>query len=278
MTLTTSDLRTVASGLDHPEGIALGPDGLLYAGGEEGQIYRIDPADGSVEQLAHTQGFVGGVCLDAAGAIYACNADRGAVLRIDPASGAVETWCEAAGGERLRMPNWAAFEDDGSLIFSDSGSEEVADGTLVRVPPGGGDGELLDLPPLFFPNGLAVAADGAVYFVESFAPRLRALRDGHIEEVCELPGVVPDGVAIDVAGDVLVSLYYPFRILRVTPGPAARPELVIDDPLGTRMISPTNVCYFGDDLRQLAIAALGGHDVTAVELTVAGLPLRYPAR
>ena len=32
---------TVATGLDHPEGVTVGPDGLLYAGGEAGQVYRI---------------------------------------------------------------------------------------------------------------------------------------------------------------------------------------------------------------------------------------------
>jgi gluconolactonase len=276
MALSVGDVRTLASGLDHPEGVALGPDGLLYAGGEEGQIYRIDPANGAIEQIADTGGFVGGVCLDAAGAVYACNADRHAVLRVDPASGHVDTWCASAGGAPLRQPNWAAFEADGSLVVSDSGSEHVADGTLVRVPPGGGDGEVLDLPPLFFPNGLAIAADGAVLFVESFEPRLRALRDDGLVDVCALPGMVPDGVAIDVEGGVVVSAYYPFRIVRVPPG-GSRPELLIEDPLGTRLIMPTNVYFFGDGLRSLAIAALGGHDITAVDLPVAGLPLHYPA-
>src|SRR4029453_16282430 len=32
----------LAGGLDHPEGIAWDPSGALFAGGEAGQIYRID--------------------------------------------------------------------------------------------------------------------------------------------------------------------------------------------------------------------------------------------
>ena len=85
-------IERLADGLDHPEGIALGTDGMLYAGGEAGQVYRVDPAAGSVEQIASTGGFVLGLCLDAAGAIYACDATLAAVVRIDPSTGAVETY------------------------------------------------------------------------------------------------------------------------------------------------------------------------------------------
>ena len=45
----------LAGGLDHPEGVTLGPDGLVYAGGEAGQIFRIG-ADGWVTELASTGG------------------------------------------------------------------------------------------------------------------------------------------------------------------------------------------------------------------------------
>src|SRR6266550_8169656 len=114
-----SDVRTIASGLDHPEGVALGPDGLLYACGESGQVYRVDPASGSVEQIARSEGgSMIGLCLAAEGSIYVCDAARAAVLRVDQ-SGAVETWCEAAGGKPLVCPNWPAFASDGSLYVSD---------------------------------------------------------------------------------------------------------------------------------------------------------------
>jgi uncharacterized protein YjiK len=48
--LALSQLRSLANGLDHPEGVALGPDEMLYAGGEAGQVYRIDPNGGGHEQ------------------------------------------------------------------------------------------------------------------------------------------------------------------------------------------------------------------------------------
>ena len=40
-----------ADGLDHPEGVTVGPDGTVYAGGEAGQIYRV-ALDGTWQQIA----------------------------------------------------------------------------------------------------------------------------------------------------------------------------------------------------------------------------------
>jgi hypothetical protein len=39
---------------------------------------------------------------------------------------------------------------------------------------------------------------------------------------------------------------------------------------------PTNVCFFGEGLSSLAIASLGGHALSAVELGICGAPLNYP--
>ena len=270
-----ADLEVLAAGLDHPEGIALGPDGALYAGGEAGQVYRIDADGAGAEQIADTGGFLLGLCLDGAGAVYVCDTAAQAVLRLDP-SGALAPYCEAAGGERLRMPNWAAFAADGALWLSDSGTEDVRvrDGTLLRIPPGGGDAEVADLPPLHFPNGLCVTPAGDVCFLESFTPRLSVLRNGGIEVLAELPGVVPDGVAADAAGGFVVACYYPFSVLAVSP--AGTVTTLLDDPLGLELIGPTNAAFYGDGLERLAFSSLLGWNVTAVPAPVPGAPLHYP--
>jgi gluconolactonase len=272
---SVSQVRTLATGLDHPEGVALGLDGFLYAGGEAGQVYRVDPAFGEVEQIADTGGFVLGLCLDRAGAIYVCDAGRAEVVRVDPGTGHVETWCDGAGGSALVCPNWPAFAADGTLYLSDSGPEEpgVAAGRLVKILPGG-EPVALDLPPLHFPNGLAVCRDGSLVVLESFRPRLSALREGVLETIVELPGAVPDGVALTAEDEFIVSCYYPYHLYRVSGG---RAELLLEDPTGTRFPMPTNVCFFGERLETLAIASLGGHSLSAVELGINGAPLFYPA-
>ncbi len=277
MTLSLADLRPLGSGLDHPEGVAVGPDGTLWAGGEAGQVYRIDPATGESEEVANTGGFVLGLALDAAGRLYVCDMGLPAVLRVDTRTGEVERYCEAAAGTRLACPNWGAFDRDGSFVFSDSGSpdENVRDGRLLRVPPGGGDAEVLDLPPLHFPNGLAFSPAGELVVLESFTPRLSALRDGRLEALAELPGTVPDGIAFTEDGSMVVSSYYPFHLYRVPPGGGA-PELLLDDALGQLLPMPTNVAFFGAERRSLAIALLGGWNLMAIDTPFAGAPLHYP--
>ena len=56
MSLLNNDTQVsvFVEGLDHPEGIAWGLDGHAYAGGEAGQVYRIDVERREVVQFADT--------------------------------------------------------------------------------------------------------------------------------------------------------------------------------------------------------------------------------
>lgn len=275
--LALDRLRTIAAGLDHPEGINRAPDGALVAGGEAGQVYRVDPDSGRLDTLATTGGFVLGVATDAAGLIYACDWGSLSIRRIDP-RGVVEEYSASAGGAPYSCPNYCAFDDQGWLWVSDSGDDRAPEpqGRIVRIPPGGGDGVPLELDPLWYPNGLAFDADGRLLVIESFErPSVSVLEDGALSRRVDLPGTVPDGIAIAESGAFYVSNYQPNTVLRVAPG-AREPELVLSDWTGVRLMSPTNVCFFGDGLRELAIASLHGWDIKAVSLEEPGLPLRYP--
>jgi gluconolactonase len=274
------DLYVIAAGLDHPECVNTGADGELYAGGEIGQIYRIDRREQTVMQLADVGGYVGGVCLDAGGLIYACVVgEEIAVKQIDPGTGAIRTWCDTADDSPLMTPNYAAFDSEGALWFTDSGPDDLdlAAGRLIRVPPGGGRGEVIDPGhPLHFPNGLCFDSDGNPCYLETFTPRLSRLRDGVAEVIAEFPQTSPDGVALCADGGFLVAMYYPFRLVYVPPS-GGEPEVVLDDPTGIHIPMPTNVCFYGDGLASVAIASLGGWVVKGIDLGIAGAPLSYPA-
>ena len=105
MSLLNNDTQVsvFVEGLDHPEGIAWGLDGYAYAGGEAGQVYRIDIESQEVVQFADTGGFVLGMALDANHNIYACDAGNKAVVKITQ-GGVVSTTRPAPTTSRFGCP------------------------------------------------------------------------------------------------------------------------------------------------------------------------------
>ena len=275
--LTVGSLRVLGEPLDHVEGVVETPDGALWAGGEAGQLYRF-AADASgawsFEQVADTRaGMLLGLASDVSGRLYICAPEQNAILRFDPQTSELATYADG-----IRTPNVGLFEANGDLIVSDSGSLDLeqGDGTIVRIPAGGGTPEILDLPPLHFPNGLAFLGDGRLAVAESFAPRIAAidLMSGALEVLVELGRAIPDGLASDVEGGLLVSCFQPNVIYRYHPESGL--GTVIEDWTGQKLLSPTNVAYIGPERRTIAIAGLLGWSLLALDLPWAGVPLILP--
>lgn len=276
---TVKPLASVA----HCEGIAVDPDGMLWAGDETGRLFRIDPSGGTADQVADVGGYAVGLCCDGGGSVYVCVYDRGKVVRVDPATGRVETYCESVEGGPLRRPNWNLLAHDGTMYVSDSCDDDVRfldekSGTVVAVPPGGGDATRLALPPIGYSNGMALGPDGALYIAETFIdPRILVVRDGDVQVYVDLPRTVPDGLAFDDEGGLFVSMFQPNLILRVPPG-GGEPETVVDDWTGNRLLTPTNLAFYGPEHRKLAIASLCGYVVYTMDTPWRGLPLAFPTR
>jgi sugar lactone lactonase YvrE len=264
---------SVLAHLAHCEGITVGPDGTLYTGDEFGHVYRIEPEDGSHERITTIDGWALGLCVDGDSRLYVCAYDRGSIVRIDPASGGVETYCDGLG-----LPNWPVFGPDGTLYVSDSGSEEAggpAAGRVLAIAPEGGRAEALPLRPLAFANGMALASDGSLYVAESYEPRVVRVRDGQLETITELPGTVPDGLALDEAGGLIVTSYQPNRVLRLPPS-GGEPEVVVEDWTGQTLMTPTNACFYGPERSRLAIAQLCAWSIVTIDVPWRGQPLFYP--
>jgi len=265
--------------LDHPEGVAWGQDGRVYAGGEAGQIYAVT-LDGEVEEVANTGGEILGVALDGSGRVYACDAGNAAVVRVDVRSGAVETYSTGTESDPLRLPNALAFDDAGNLFVTDSGEYLEDDGVVFRISPTG-ETTVWTRDAVRYPNGCCLDASGTVLYVaESYFPGVVAipiLEDGSAGEprvAVELPGTVPDGVALDAQGRLYVTCYRPDRIYVVTP--AGEAVVLADDPHAAVLSAPTNVAFSGAGLDRLIVANVGEWHLNYLDVDVPGLPLRYP--
>jgi gluconolactonase len=218
-----------------------------------------------VAEVARMPKFALGVAVDGRGRVLVCCQDEG-VWRWDGA----EATRLASG---FALANYAAFGPDGTLYVSDSGTHWGANDGCVRA----GD-DVLSREPRHFTNGLAVSPDGASLWVaESYLPRVGRidLASGEYEEVVRIPGTVPDGLAFDDAGGVLLSCYRPDRIYHLSA--AGELTILAEDPQGTHISAPTNVCFAGAHLDRIVSTNFGRWHLTALDHTgLRGAPLHRP--
>lgn len=259
-------IDVLVEGLDHPEGVAWDPSSAtLWAGGEAGQLYRVDIDARTLEEAGRAPGFVLGLAVDGRGRLAVC---CGSLAVFDGA--AVRTLHHT-----FALPNYPAFGPDGTLWFADSGTWDRDDGCLYRLDPDGTLEPYSDALP-HFPNGCAVTPDGRyLWIVESRVPTVNRidLSNGAVEEVARLDGTVPDGVALTDDGGLIVSCYRPDAILHL--GGDGTVTTVAEDPQGTLLAAPTNIVFAGD---RLVSANLGRWHLSLVETGLRGLPLHYPDR
>lgn len=280
MTNRIEEFSVVVDGLDHSEDVVRGPDGLMYAGGEAGQVYRVDLNKGEVTELGSTGGALLGIVLDGSGSAYVCDYRRHAVFRVRLADGEVEPYSTGTSGDPLRMPNGVAFAADGTLYVTDSGSAPDRDGVIYKVTPDG-QTEVFSRAVRGYPNGVVISPDGTgLYFAESTLPgvsRLAIKPDGtagEYEVVARLEGTFPDGVAFTDDGRLLVGCYQPDVIYLVTTD--GEVSVLAEDP--TRMVlnSPANLGFAGDGLEIVVAANLGRQHLSGATLGIRGLALNYP--
>jgi gluconolactonase len=247
-------------GVDHPESIAIGPNGEAYTTGTGGQVYRINLDNNSGEQFSSTEKRCLGQAVDADGNLYAAYAGGGTVLRITP-DGATSVYATGPGGSDFACPNYPAFDRQGDMYLSDSGdwSGEI-NGRLYKIPAGGGEAEQWFPECVDTPNAISLDADEThLYFVETFGngiARVAIEGDGSagaFERVVHMPRHIPDGIAFDTDGGLWIACHRPDAIYRYDLG-SRHLELFCEDWTGEELRGPTDVSFGGPN-RDIVLAA-----------------------
>ncbi|MSU66517.1 MAG: hypothetical protein EXS38_10535 [Opitutus sp.] len=263
----------VASNLDHPECLAFDRSGILWAGGEAGQIYRIE-GEGRVATVAKLGGFCAGLAFSPADELFVCNSARG-IVRVAP-DGKHEVFASEAGGQKLICPNYGVFDAAGNYYVTDSGNWLKRNGRLIRFAPTG-VGEVLQ-SALGYANGLALSADErSLFMVESDTDsvlRFPLGADGAIgapEPYATACGRLPDGLTLDASGNLYVCCYASDEIWRLSP--AGEKTLLAWDRWAIRLGSPTNLAFGGKDFDELYVANLARTTITRAKIGRPGQPL-----
>lgn len=256
--ISLEDFEILTEGLDHPEGLAFDAAGELWAGGELGQIYRIDRR-GRLREVARMGGFCLGLTFSRKQELYVCNFKLPALVRMNRKGRVLESW-ERVGSRKLKTPNFSVFDAEGNLYFSDSGDFAEVNGWVYRLRPNG----KIDVfaGPFAFANGLSLSADERfLYVVQSTRNNVVEVEikgDGRAGKLrvyaCGLERI-PDGAAFDALGNLYVTCYASHNVYKVTPG--GKVSLLAYDPAGTMIAGPTNAAFGGPDFDQIYLANLG---------------------
>ncbi len=272
------NINVYAEGIDHPECVAWHPDGSLWAGGEAGQIYRIDATTRKVEEIASTGGFILGISFSPdCSWLAVCDLGNKCLWKLDCKTKQLTPFGQEAGSHQFNIPNYACFDQKGNLYVSESGTFREVNGKIIKYNLKG-EGEIWSEGPLNFANGMALdAQEKNIYVVCSFMPgieRIKILKDGRAgsrEVFATLPETVPDGIAFDAEGNLWVSCYSPNKLFKIKPNRTT--ELIYDDWEGHTLSNPTNIAFGGENFDQLFTANLGRWHVSKIDVGVKGLKL-----
>lgn len=254
--------------LQHPEGVAVGPDGAVWCGSENGEIFRIAADGASIERMGSTGGFILGLAFGD-GVLFACDQRHGVVFRYDLETGNLEPFTPPG----AQIPNYPVVDRARNRLYvSDSHAFGEPGPGVWAYDLNSGEGGLWYDQPMTFANGMALEPGGsALLVVETFAHRVSRLAIGADGTVIdrrivadELPGL-PDGLAFDDAGNLYVSCYEPSRILRIDT--AGQVEVYIEDLTAHTLCHPTNIAFDGP---MLFAANLGRWHITRIATDTTG--------
>ncbi|MGZ5254544.1 MAG: SMP-30/gluconolactonase/LRE family protein [Flavitalea sp.] len=269
-----------ADGLDHPECVAIHPDGSVWAGGEAGQIYKISEDGKLITEITTTGGFVLGIAFSPnAEWLAICDLKNKCVWKFDLLTGMLTRFGNLYDTIPFGIPNFPVFDQEGNLYVSDSGAFREVKGRIFKFDRAG-NGVIWHKGPFSFANGMALSADHhSLYVVSTWLPGVEQIKinaDGTAGERSELvvmPETCPDGIALDSEDNIYISCYAPNSIYRLDKN--RNLSIFLHDWESHTICNPTNIAFGGSDRKKLFIANLGRWHISEIEMNTPGLNLNY---
>ena len=301
------DIRTVATGLQFPEGPVACADGsVVLVEIAAGALTRVAP-DGSKTIVAKTGGGPNGAAIGPDGKCYVVNNGgfewavddqgrrrpltqakdyvTGRLERVDLESGAVEVLYRDCGGHQLRGPNDLVCDGHGGIYFTDLGKRRSREMDVGGVYYAKRDGSaIVEVAyPLITPNGIGLSPDGkTLYVAETEAARLWAfdiVAPGMVKKdpwpsphggriVAGMGGYQRfDSLAVQEDGRVAVATLINGGITVISPDGRHVEHTPMPDPM------TTNICFGGPDMKTAFITLSWTGKLVAVDWPTPGLKL-----
>lgn len=175
-----------------------------------GRLIRVRGED--VEVVHEYDGEPNGLAFHRDGRLFVADSRYG-ILAYDTSLGTLETVCDHHRLVPFVGVNDLVFDDQDNLYFTDQGLSDVREpyGAVFRLSSTGELERLLD--GLAGPNGIALDHTGSTLFIaltaENSVARVALRPDGAVNNlntyVRTEGGVGPDGMAVDAAGNLLVT-------------------------------------------------------------------------
>ena len=292
-----SDIRTLAAGLGFPEGpVAMADGSVIFVELNGGRVSRVDAA-GAYSVLGPAAGGPNGLALGPDGMLYLCNNggshyepghfagqgpskdyNGGSIERVDPVSGARTAIYYSCDGNKLAAPNDIVFDRQGGFYFTDLGKRRKRDrdhgGLYYALPDGSSIKELAY--PMLSPNGVGLSPDEqTLYVADTETARLWAFD-------LDAPGVIrkagfpsPHGgrslatLAVEASGNIAVTTMLTGAITIFAPDGRVVRSVTMPDT------HPTNICFGGPDMRTAYITLSRKGELVAMRWPEPGLRLNF---